>query len=279
MIRIHKSLVAPAILSGQGVTLTNTLNATYVSNPQLYTSAVGIKNSSLKHLSIDSKVYGDSTVKDLLKADQHHKCCFCESKFTDTSYGDVEHFRPKAAYKRAGQRAYVYPGYYWLAYDWNNLMFSCEKCNRTHKRNEFPLNDESTRKLSHNHVNLLADEARLLIDPTIEDPSDFIVFKQEVPVPLNGSPKGRKTIEVLRLDRMNDARQEHLKALRLALRLSKIDPNNEHQLNQAINALGTSRDELIIDIADANEIFSNAAKDEAKFAYCVRCNFPELPIL
>jgi uncharacterized protein (TIGR02646 family) len=276
MIRINKSLAVPAILSGEGVIQTNVLNDAYRDNPHLYTSAVGVKNSSLTPMLIDSQIYGDSTVKNLLKSDQHQKCCFCELLFTETSYGDVEHFRPKTAYKKAGTRGYVYPGYYWLAYDWANLLFSCEICNRTFKKNEFPLGNELTRKFFHSHPNALVDEDRLLIDPTIEDPADFITFKQEVPVPVTGSAKGAKTIEVLKLDRMNETRLNHIKALEALSILTKIDHTDEAQLTQAVNVLKTPRDKLIAAIANANEVFNNAAKDTAKFAYCVRCNFPDL---
>jgi uncharacterized protein (TIGR02646 family) len=179
MIRINKSLVPPAILTGDGAIQTAVLNTTYRTTPQYYTSAPGVKNRSLKALPIDSNIYGHNTVKDQLKFDQHQKCCFCESIFTKTSYGDVEHFRPKTAYKKTGTKGYIYPGYYWLSYDWTNLLFSCEICNRTYKKNEFPLGNELTRKLYHDHPNTLANEDRLLIDPTCEDPTLFMTFNQE----------------------------------------------------------------------------------------------------
>lgn len=279
MIRINKSPVAPPILSGNGAAQTIVLNTVYGNNPHLYTSAPGVKNRSLKSLAIDSNIYGDATVKTQLKADQHQKCCFCESQFTKTSYGDVEHFRPKTAYKKTGTKGYVYPGYYWLSYDWTNLLFSCEICNRTYKKNEFPLGNELTRKLFHDHLNLITNEDRLLIDPTIEDPAAFITFNQEVPVPVGGSVKGAKTIEVLELDRMNDTRLTHIKALQVLKVLTNIDPMDEDQLNQAVVVLKTPKSELIKAINSANEIFGNAAKDTAKYAHCVRCNFPELPVV
>jgi uncharacterized protein (TIGR02646 family) len=279
MIRVRKTLAAPAILIGDGAVETNLLNAAYTANPHLYTSAQGVKNRSLTPMTIQSAIYGDATVKDLLKSDQHEKCCFCEASFSETSYGDVEHFRPKLAYKKTGTKGYVYPGYYWLAYDWSNLLYSCEMCNRTYKKNEFPLGNELTRTLFHNHINPVAGEDRLLIDPTIEDPADFIMFKQEVPVAVNGNAKGAKTIEVLKLDRMNDTRLKHIKALQAILVLTNIDTNNEQQLSNVLNTLNIPRDKLIVAIENANEVFNNAAKDNAKFASCVRCNFPELPIV
>ncbi|MDP2159202.1 MAG: hypothetical protein Q8K02_01870, partial [Flavobacterium sp.] len=173
MIRIRKSAAVPAVLSGAGVIETNTLNHNYGVNPPAYTSAHGVSNRTLIPMIFDNAIYGDETVKTQLITDQHEKCCFCEAKFTDNSYGDVEHFRPKKAYKKNGARGLTYPGYYWLAYNWDNLMFSCEKCNRSYKKNEFPLAVETTRKLNHLNPNLLENEDCLLINPNFENPADF----------------------------------------------------------------------------------------------------------
>src|ERR1700712_3696718 len=46
----------------------------------------------------DSAIYGHQKVKEALIIIQDGKCCFCESKFLHVSYGDVEHFRPKAGW-------------------------------------------------------------------------------------------------------------------------------------------------------------------------------------
>ena len=89
------------------------------------------------------KVYGDKEVRKALKAMFHGKCAYCESRITTIYSGDIEHFRPKGG------------GYYWLAADWDNLLFACPFCNQTHthelsvdgtlaevvlgKRDKFPL--------------------------------------------------------------------------------------------------------------------------------------------
>jgi hypothetical protein len=75
------------------------------------------------------------------------KCAYCETYITDFQHGDVEHFRPKAgitdendnpvylknndgtAKKDGAGNSVPHPGYYWLAYDWTNLLPSCIKCN------------------------------------------------------------------------------------------------------------------------------------------------------
>ena len=280
MIRIFKTAVSPAILQADGVTQTNALIKAYTDNPIDYTSAPGVRsNKTLEPMNFDNKIYGHYTVKNLLIADQHEKCCFCESKFLDNSYGDVEHFRPKKAYKKLNSKTLTYPGYYWLAYDWTNLMLSCEKCNRSYKGNLFPLTNEATRKPYHNHPNSLLDEDCLLINPNYEDPGIFITFKEEVPIPVAGSLKGKKTIDAFQLERMNNSRFEHLLMLELALIFTEIDPTNDNQVNLAVETFKVSRDIVMDKIAKANMLYNSVAKDTAKFSQCVRNKFPQLPTI
>lgn len=95
------------------------------------------------------KAYADKTVRKTLKAMLHGKCAYCESRITTIYSGDIEHFRPKGG------------GYYWLAADWDNLLFACPFCNQTHtheladngkatevvlgKKDQFPLLSEESR--------------------------------------------------------------------------------------------------------------------------------------
>lgn len=171
MIQIHKSPNVPQILQQDGNTATTDLTNAYQANPVLFTSRPDVPPRQIEKMSFDSSIYGAQSVKAQLIAEQHGKCCFCEAFFSDNSYGDVERFRPKKAYKKLGDRTLTYPGYYWLAYDWHNLMFSCEKCNRKYKRNDFPLNNEGTRALNHHAAHLVRHEDTLLINPLEEDPS------------------------------------------------------------------------------------------------------------
>ena len=129
MIRIQKTTSIPQILLQAGATETNNLINIYNANPNAYTSGLGVPSRQLSKMPFYNKIYGDATVKSQLIKEQHDKCCFCEAKFSDNSYGDVEHYRPKKAYKKRGEKTLTYPGYYWLAYNWYNLLYSCEKCN------------------------------------------------------------------------------------------------------------------------------------------------------
>lgn len=64
-----------------------------------------------------------------------YKCAYCES----IEALDVEHYRPKGRIDNINGVELYNPGYYWLAYEWSNLIPSCIKCNREGgKHNKFP---------------------------------------------------------------------------------------------------------------------------------------------
>jgi uncharacterized protein (TIGR02646 family) len=123
----------------------------------------------------DRTVYAEHSVKDALIAMQHAKCAFCEAKPLHVSSGDVEHFRPKAAVRQSETSGLERPGYFWLAYEWENLLFACERCNRRHKRNLFPLVDPTMR--ARGPSGDLAQEQPVFIDPSAEDPTPHITFR------------------------------------------------------------------------------------------------------
>ena len=106
-----------------------------------------------------------------------------------------------------------FPGYYWLAYSWENLYLCCQVCNRSGKRDLFPLEDPAARARS--HCDDVSGESPLLLDPAgPEDPREHIRFRQERAIGLTDA--GRRTIEVLGLNRpeLCDARLGRLKQLR-----------------------------------------------------------------
>jgi uncharacterized protein (TIGR02646 family) len=185
MIAIQRS-AEPEILKSKGKTERDTLCQQF--------------DNGQKNFEFKSAIYADNSVKEALKTMQHHKCCFCESNFSHISYGDVEHFRPKGGYKQnETDKDLVKPGYYWLAYDWNNLLVSCTLCNQKYKANLFPLLDDSKRAKNH-HVTL-ANETPLLINPTLQNPEDYISFREEKPFAINNNLYGKNTITLLALDR------------------------------------------------------------------------------
>lgn len=153
---------------------------------------------------IDSDKYSGDDVKQQLITDHHKKCVYCECSLNG-DYGHIEHFRPKGGYTVPPNKKLIQPGYYWLAYEWTNLLLSCSKCNTSYKKNNFALADESKRDIANKNI---ADEEPMLINPSTEDPAQYIEFHQHIAAPkiIDGveSARGRHTIELLRLNHRTD---------------------------------------------------------------------------
>lgn len=166
-----------------------------------------------------SSTYGAKSVKNTLIKAQHKKCCFCESKITHVSYGDVEHFRPKGGTRQQAGDDLAKPGYYWLAYDWSNLFLSCTLCNQRYKRNLFPLVDPSKRAKSHHDD--VSQESPLFIDPSEDDPQEHIAFREEIAYPIDGSARGVTSIKSLGLNRpdLEERRRDKLDSVRRIVRI------------------------------------------------------------
>jgi uncharacterized protein (TIGR02646 family) len=224
MIRIIKPYTAPSklLIDGQ---LENAINcAAYDANPISYINGPG-------KFKIKKSIYGHKTVKRLLLGAQHQKCCFCEKNQRDEP-GAIEHFRPKNGYlSQRGEKRLRKPGYYWLAYDWNNLYFVCHPCNTSYKKNLFPLRDSANRARSHHDD--ISLESPLLLDPGgAEDPRNHIVFDNDVPRGI--SVIGRETILICGLDRaaLNEDRKEWLKELKHRILLLLEEPNLRRQTKE-----------------------------------------------
>ena len=245
MIKVEKGSTIPKKLSDDGVAQTAINCAEYNEEPDKYRSGV-------KKFSIRRNIYNHKSVKRALKKYQHDKCCYCEGKFTANYAGDVEHFRPKHYAQQAYGTVKEYPGYYWLAYDWTNLFFSCAICNSSHKKNLFPLVDSSGRARDH-HGSLEQEQPLLLDTGGTEDPRNHIGFHKEVPVKI--TENGRVTIENLGLDRpgLNEDRRKLLAQLKLArdvVNLFGEDPRPDAQ-----QVVGESRG-----------LLNAAVKPDAKFS-------------
>jgi hypothetical protein len=209
-------------------------------------------------ITFERDVYADPAVKSALRIAQHDKCGFCESKVTHVAFGDIEHFRPKAAFRATRDDVLTKPGYYWLAYEWANLLFACEPCNRRHKGSLFPLIDESSR--ARLHTDDIAHETPLFIDPTSEDPSAHIGFRKEYPYAIGGSPRGDATLRALGLGRpeLAERRRERLQTIRL--------------LRLAVGQLRRKRDRRSKSLArEIEHELQYCVADGAEFAAAVRC--------
>ncbi len=243
MIQIKKSAEAPEKLVNEGISETKI-------NKQLFEQFEDEFRSGDRKFEFKNTIYGHETVKSLLRTIQHEKCCFCERK---EEIGDVEHFRPKAAYrqKRGEQRSQV--GYYWLAYDWNNLFFCCPKCNRRYKENLFPLADESKRAKSHSDD--ICSEKPLFINPQKDNPEYYIEYHGITPHSINNNPKGKITIKETGINRpfLDERRLDKYKVCKM--------------LYQFIHSPG-------VDDETKNEfevLLNEHTQDSAEFASMIRC--------
>ncbi len=238
MIRVSRPAIPPAVLATEGRSRHQEHCAAY--------------DAGTREFQFDSKIYGHEDVKRTLVAMHHGKCCYCESFVRHTSPGTIDHYRPKSASQQRAGEPFIRPGYYWLAYDWENLLFSCPVCNQTYKRNLFPLRDAAQRALSHS--NSLAAEDALLLDPTRDNPVEFISFREEFAFPLEDNLRGRTTIEVLGLnDRIDlvERRREKIQILRVLQRVVAIMPQSQEAL-------------------DAQQILNRAKMDAGEYAAMCR---------
>lgn len=134
---------------------------------------------------------------------QHLKCAYCEN-VEQSKRNDVEHFRPAGQARRTEKQAS--PGYWWLAYTWNNFLFSCRNCNQSGaKLDWFPLEPGSTPLQPEQQPP--GNELPTLIDPSIESPLAHIEFTSEVIgvrrrwLPRGITARGQETVRLLDLAR------------------------------------------------------------------------------
>ncbi len=180
------------------------------------------------------------------------KCVYCEENIFRAQHGDAEHFRPKAAvdwvdFERVkigkGKTRRDHPGYYWLIYDWKNLIPACVLCNQIStknsegkkigKLNRFPVEGKHATQ-----PNQECKEKPLLINPASGHPDDdpaehLVVDKTGVMIPK--TRRGETCIDVFGLNYRDlpdarkvvfDSARNELAAL---LRASAVDPDGNEK--------------------------------------------------
>jgi predicted ATPase len=191
------------------------------------------------------------------------KCAYCESKIGVTSGGDIENFRPKGGAKGLGGE-YAPNHYWWLAYEWENLLISCQICNQKYKRDYFPLEDETYRSAVGAKGYELLAERPLLIDPTLIDPSDHLEFDEKGFVK-ELSKCGKVTIEILGLNRSELIESRKNTANRLIFMLDAVgsyDPNNIESLKDAYHYIKGLFSQTKNLVAYIYELFSASPSQE-----------------
>lgn len=164
---------------------------------------------------IDEDLYKE--MREALFSAYHRKCVYCETKFRLSEIGDVEHFRPKAGVRDRANRVVsrqipndpgagkeTHPGYYWLAYDPDNLLAACSLCNRVSlgfgKGEKFPVADG----IHAWEPDAVQHEAPLLLNPRFDDPAQHLVFDRDTGILLAGTECGRVCIEIFGLNDRDD---------------------------------------------------------------------------
>jgi hypothetical protein len=147
------------------------------------------------------------------------KCAYCEGKYGAGHPWHVEHYRPKSEVTE-NRQLIDHPGYFWLAYEWHNLLLACAHCNsweeatentegKSHpsKSNEFRVRGNRIAGPGpdpKNWLDELKQEQPLLINPYDEeiDPEDHFAF-QETGHIFGTTNEGRETVEVCNLKRVS----------------------------------------------------------------------------
>ncbi len=116
-----------------------------------------------------------------LRKDFHHRCCYCnmDDRLITQSY-HIDHFIPKRAFE--GKRDS-------LKTDYNNLMWSCPKCNMS-----------KGGKYEGDIINNSRIENELFYNPVVTD-YNTIFYRNELGGIDSDDPKGREMIHLLKLYR------------------------------------------------------------------------------
>jgi uncharacterized protein (TIGR02646 family) len=157
-----------------------------------------------------SRYYGHPSVKKKLVEIYCNKCAYCESSISEGAPLQVEHYRPK----KNLIEDINHPGYYWLAYEWTNLLLSCPSCNRS-KSNRFPIMGKRVKSPQNDHKEWKIDsESFILEKPLLYNPEfDNLEnqFKFFIDGSISGKGKNKRSAESIRICNLN---RENLKAAR-----------------------------------------------------------------
>ncbi|MGA0555738.1 hypothetical protein ACO2Q8_03735 [Larkinella sp. VNQ87] len=170
----------------------------------------------------DSEERTQSRVRDKLNEYYYHKCAYCESYCK----AEIEHYRPKKTVKGSTS------GYYWLCYEWSNLVPSCHDCNTAGgKGTQFPVagirvlapafgvDGKLDKSRSRASTAPLIDEKPYLLHPEIDEPIHYLgvaIDEKGEGLLLTGldgaNQRGEQTIRICNLNR-NDLKLRRLQIL------------------------------------------------------------------
>ncbi len=193
------------------ISINKNTKPTILENDIIQTKLLSIKDTEKPGKKINN-LYNDNSVRIALNELYNNKCAYCEGIANTSKFvSRIDHYRPKNGIKNIKN----HKGYYWLAYEWTNLLPTCEKCN-IKKSNQFPLNNEDTR-ISDNlekegflqknnfvfekfNLKQLENEERLLLNPEIDKVEEHLYFSITGEIK-HLTEKGKKSINVYDLNR------------------------------------------------------------------------------
>ena len=176
------------------------------------------------------RLYKDPRMQAVYKHDGRPffgKCAYCEDRIVSTQPGDIEHYRPKGRVANEdGSRVMVdanggkkvsHLGYYWLVYEWSNLLYACWDCNRINKQKygnvsvgkgaRFPVKGKHATEPG-GEVN----ERPLLLNPMVDEPDEHLSIDKRGVI-TEKSERGRVTIRILGLNIRESLIKDRLKAI------------------------------------------------------------------
>ena len=136
---------------------------------------------------------------------QGRVCAYCGTALSAGVPGDVEHFRPKAKV----QEDATHPGYWWLAYKYENYVLACRICNSSRKGNRFPLTGGTLR--ARLPTEALTAERPVLFHPAEEPVEDALTIEANDVLRVRAvggqSARGNEVIALFYLGRADLARE------------------------------------------------------------------------
>lgn len=174
------------------------------------------KNILSNQYTDEKNLYKVGSVQKKLNEIYYLKCAYCEQKLLDAPK-HIEHYRPKDIY-------------YWLAYSWDNLLFSCGSCNSSKgtkfkiKKTIVTYNNELFENIHNLGNSYDIIEEPMIINPEKEDILDKLVFDKE------GNISSLDNRIIYTINDVCNLNREELVQKRVKLLNDFINKINEHYL-------------------------------------------------
>ncbi|MGH1286378.1 AAA family ATPase [Bacillus toyonensis] len=140
----------------------------------------------------------------------NNKCAYCESKLGITKH--IINYRPKSGARNSDGKVSD-EHYWWLEYEWDNLLIACPECN-LNKSNRFPVFSDRVKVGTFTHEEL-ESELPALLHPYYDNPEEYLLYSEDGYI-YSDRERALITIETLNLNRINlvEERREQYRFLK-----------------------------------------------------------------